>query len=142
MYALKEAIGEYAVNRALANLSASMPTSRIPIRPRLTLLRCCEAEAGPEHQALISDFLEKIVFLDLSVARSEAVETPDGKWRVTIEVNARKLKLNEQGEEKEAWLDQAIDIGLFSADPGQTGFHRERRDLAGKTKLNSGVSDP
>ena len=79
------------------------------------------------------------MFFDLSVARSEAVETPEGKWRVTIEVNARKLESNEQGEEKEAWLDQAIDIGLFGADPTRSAFTASDVILLEKRRLNSGV---
>jgi aminopeptidase N len=139
MYAIKDAIGEDAVNRALADLVRLYAYKSDPYPVSLDLLELLRRQAGPEHQQLMTDLLQKIVFWDTRIARSEAVEVQDGKWRVTIEVNARKLESNERGEEKEAPLDQAIDVGLFSTDPAASAFDASDVILLEKRRLKSGT---
>ena len=87
-----------------------------PYPTTLDFLALLRAEAGPTHEQLIVDLIEKITLWDLRVTGSEASERPDGKWQVRIEVRAKKLYAAGNGEETEAPLDQPIDIGLFAAD--------------------------
>ena len=86
------------------------------------LIRLLRAEAGRQHQQLVTDLFEKIVLWDLAVTGSDATATEDGQWRVRIEVRARKLEADGKGEEQEAPLDQAIEVGLFMANPDRPEF--------------------
>src|SRR5205807_2489265 len=80
------------------------------------------AEAGPAYEQFITDLFEKITLWDLRVTGSQATETADGKWRVRVEVGAKKLAAAGNGQETEVPLDQPIDIGLFAADPAKLEF--------------------
>src|SRR5262245_11150332 len=122
MYALKDAIGEAAVNRALARFVRDFAYKSDPYPVAADLIRLLRAEAGPEYQQLVTDLLEKIVLWDLAVTGSSATETADGKWLVRVDVRAKKLESNSEGKEKELPLDQAIDVGLFAADPRASSF--------------------
>ena len=93
-----------------------------PYPTSLEFLELLRAEAGPAHDQLITDLFERITLWDLRVVGSQATETDDGKWRVRVEVRARKLDAEGNGIETEVPLDQPIDVGLFAADPGKPEF--------------------
>ena len=122
MYLLKDQIGEAAVNRALQALLRDFAFKGPPYPRSLELDSRLRAEAGPEHQQLITDLFEKITLYDVKVAGARSSRRPDGKWNVEIEVEARKLYADGKGVETEAVLDEAFDIGVFAAEPGTTGF--------------------
>jgi hypothetical protein len=81
-----------------------------------------KAEAGPEHQQLISDLFQKITLYDLKVASAHSSRRADGKWEVTVEVEARKLYSDGKGVETEAPLDESMDIGVFTLNPSSDAF--------------------
>jgi ABC-2 type transport system permease protein len=122
LYALKDAIGEAAVNRALARLVREHAYKSDPYPTSSDLLALLRAEAGPAHDQLITDLFEKITLWDLRVTGSEATEMAGGKWRVRVEVRAKKLEAAGNGQETEVPLDQLIDVGLFAADPAKLEF--------------------
>ncbi len=124
---LKDRLGEATVNRALRGLlerhrfrGAPYPTSR-------QLVDALRAEAGPEHQGLITDLFERITLFDLRAESASVVARDDGRFDVTLQVQARKLYADGKGVESEAELGQgdAFDVGLFLAKPGSDGFDDE-----------------
>ncbi len=138
MYLLKDVMGEEAVNRALRALikdyafkSAPYPTSR-------DLIQRLRAEAAPEHQQLITDLFEKITLYDLKVTGGRANRLADGKWNVAIDVEARKLYADEKGAETEARSTDAIDIGVFTAEPGKPGFTEDGVLYLQRQQVSSG----
>jgi hypothetical protein len=56
------------------------------------------------------------------VEEPKAVKRADGKWDVTVPVEAKKFYAGGKGEEKEAPLADRINIGLFTAEPGRGTF--------------------
>jgi ABC-2 type transport system permease protein len=138
MYALKDAIGEAAVNRALAALIRKHAYKSNPYPTSADLIRLLRAEAKPEHQQLITDLFEKIALWDLGVVSTNVSPTDDGKWRVGVEIAAKKLYAKPNGEETEVPLDQPIDIGLFAADPAATNFRAPDVILLEKRQIKSG----
>jgi ABC-2 type transport system permease protein len=50
---------------------------------------------------------------------------PDGKFDVTVTVEAKKLYADGKGKETAASLNETMDIGLFTAEPGKKGFGRK-----------------
>ena len=85
------------------------------------LVDALRAEAGPEHQGLISDLFEEITLFDLRIADTEVEELPDGRFRVAFDVAARKLYADGEGRESEAPLDQLLDIAVFPATDEELG---------------------
>ena len=139
MYALKDAIGEAAVNRALARFVRDYAYKSTPYPIAADLIRLLRAEAGPTDQQLITDLLEKIVLWDLAVTGSSATETPDGKWRVHVDVRAKKLESDSEGKEKGVPLDQPIDVGLFAADPSGSSFTAKDVIVLEKRRVKTGA---
>jgi ABC-2 type transport system permease protein len=122
MYWLKEVVGEATVNRALAKLLEQYAFKAAPYPNTLDFLRILRAEAGPAHDGLITDLFEKITLVDAKATGATAVQRGDGKYDVTLEVEARKLYADGKGVETEAPLDEPFDIGVFTAEPGKPGF--------------------
>jgi aminopeptidase N len=126
MYLLQERLGEAAVNRALSRLVAQFKFKGAPYPRSVDLIRLFREEAKtPEQQALITDLFERITLYDLKVQAPTAVKRADGKWDVTLPVEAKKFYADGQGNEKETPLGEAIEIGLFTAEPGRGAFNRK-----------------
>jgi aminopeptidase N len=125
MYLLQQRLGEAAVNRALRALIARYRFRGAPYPRSLDLIQALRREATtPEQQALITDLFERITVYDLKVDQPTATRRPDGRWDVTVTVDAHKYYADGQGEEREAPLAEAIEVGLFTALPGRGAFDR------------------
>jgi hypothetical protein len=127
LYLLQQRIGEDAVNRALRRFVARYRFTRAPYPRSTDLIDFLRAEAKTaEHQALITDLFERITLFDLRVDQPTAVRRPDGRWDVTVPVEAGKAYANGGGNERPAVLAEPIDIGLFTADPSSVAFDEGR----------------
>ena len=62
---------------------------------------------------LIDDFFDSITLYDNRALSATAKALPDGRYEVTLDVFARKVKADELGKESEAPLDDWIDIGVL-----------------------------
>jgi ABC-2 type transport system permease protein len=122
MYWLKEAVGEAVVNRTLAQFLKLHAFKEPPYPNTLDFLTLLRAEAGPQHDALITDLFEKITLLDMKARNAKVSKRADGKFELSFEVEGRKLYADGKGKETEAPLDEAFDIGVFDAEPGKAGF--------------------
>jgi len=122
MYWLKEVVGEEVLDRALAKLLKEYAFKAAPYPNSRDFLRILRAEAGPQHDALITDLFEKITLLDLKAGGATATKRADGRWDLVLQVQARKLYADGKGKETEAPMDELVDIGVFSAEPGKEGF--------------------
>ena len=124
MYWLKGVVGEAKVNRAMARMLQQYAFKAAPYANTRDFLKLLREEAGPEHDALITDLFEKITLLDVKAVNAKSVKRPDGKYEVSFEVEARKLYADGKGKETEAPLDEPFDIGVFSAEPGRPGYSK------------------
>jgi aminopeptidase N len=123
LYLLQQRIGEEAVNRALRRFVERYRLTVAPYPRSLDLIRMLREEAKTLHdQALITDLFERITLYDLKVQQPKAVKRADGKWDVTVPVEAKKFYADGKGEEKEAPLSDLIEIGLFTEEPGGATF--------------------
>lgn len=139
MYRLQSEIGEEAVNRALRKLIADHAFKGAPYPITTDFLAALRAEAPADKQALITDLFEKITLYDLK-AKSAAVKTrADGKFEVTLTVDAQKKYADGKGKETNAALNEAMDIGLFTAKPGDKGFDAKDVVVYERRPVRSGV---
>jgi ABC-2 type transport system permease protein len=123
LYLLRDRLGEAAVNRALRTLLERHRFRGAPYARSVDLVALLRAEAKtPQDQALITDLFEKITLYDLKVGAPTAVRRADGRWEVTVPIDAKKLYADADGGEQEAPLDDRIPIGLFTAEPDAPGF--------------------
>lgn len=114
MYALKDLIGEENVNRALRSFIDKFAFKEGRFATSRDLIDEFRAVAGPEHQALITDWFEKITLYDLAVEEASS-EPIDGGYEVTLTVSARQLEAMGEGDESEVPLSASLelDIGVF-----------------------------
>jgi hypothetical protein len=69
-------------------------------------------QTPPELQYLVDDGFNCIV--STTTNRRNLAKTPDGKFKVTLEVEARKMRADGNGAETPMPLDDYIEIGVFS----------------------------
>ena len=138
LYWLKEVVGEDVVNRALSKMLKAHAFKDAPYPNTLDFLALLRAEAGPAHDALITDLFEKITLLDVKATGARSTKRPDGKYEVSFTVEARKLYADGKGKETEAPLDEPFDIGVFSVEPGRPGYTAKSVLYAQRQAIKSG----
>ena len=123
MYLLQERMGEDRVNRALRSLVDRYKFRDAPYPRSLDLVAALRAQATtPEEQALITDLFERVTLYHLKADAPTAVRRADGRWDVSVPVEARKFYVDGKGAEAESPLAERIEVGVFTAEPGRDAF--------------------
>ncbi len=136
---LKEVVGAPALNRALAAFVKEFAFKPAPYPNSMDLLRHIRREAGPQHQALITDLFEKITLVDVKARDARVQQRPDGRWEVSFAVEARKLYADGKGVETEAPLDEDFEVGVFTAEPGKAGYTAKDVLLMQRQRIRTGT---
>lgn len=140
MYLLQERLGEEAINRALRSLVSRYRFRGAPYPRSLDLVAALRAEARTtEEQALITDLFERVTLYHLKAVEPTAVRRADGRWDVTVPVEARKSYVDGRGAEAEAPLAERIEVGLFTAEPGRDAFDASHVVLLERRPVRSGA---
>ena len=139
MYLLKDRLGEDKVNAALRSVLAKFAFKGAPYPRSTDLIDALRAQADPGDQALITDLFEKITLVDLRTRDAVVKKRADGQWDVTFTVEAHKYYANDTGKETEAPLDEPIDIGVFTAKPGDGKFNARDVLSFARQPIKSGV---
>jgi ABC-2 type transport system permease protein len=114
LYQMKEMIGEDAVNRALRTLIRRYAYAPAPYPTSYALIDALRDETPVNLRYLIKDLFEDITLFSNRTLAATAVKRADGKYDVTINVEARKFKADATGAETEVPVDDWIDIGAFA----------------------------
>jgi hypothetical protein len=140
MYLVQHRLGEEAVNRALRKLLERYRFKGAPYPRSIDLVDALRAEARtPEDSSLITDLFERVVLYDLKVTAPSAVRRADGKWEVSVPIEARKYEVDERGKEGERPLAEPIEVGLFTAYPGDDGFDAKNVIIVERRPIHSGA---
>ena len=115
LYYLKEMIGEDAVNRALRKVIHQYAYAQPPYPTSYALVDALREQTPPEFQYLIKDLFEDITIFSNRTMTASAQQRSDGKYDVTINVQAQKFKADAKGNETEVPVNDWIDIGAFAA---------------------------
>jgi aminopeptidase N len=114
MYYLKEMIGEDAVNRALRKVLAKYAYAQPPYPTSHALIDALREETPAEYQYLLKDLFSDITLFSNRALSAQARKRADGKYDVTMEVDSRKFKADDQGNETEVPVNDWIEIGAFA----------------------------
>jgi ABC-2 type transport system permease protein len=117
MYYLREMIGEDAVNRALRKVLTQYGYAQPPYPTSYALEDALREQTPPQLRYLLTDLFDDITLFSNRAYDATARKRSDGKYDVTIDVDARKFKADDQGNEKEVPVDDWIEIGALSAPP-------------------------
>ena len=145
LYYLKEMIGEDAVNRAVRKVVQQYAYAQPPYPTSHALVDALQEETPPDLQYLIKDLFEDITIFSNRTLDASAQKRADGKYDVTIKVEAHKYKADAKGNETEVPVNDYIDIGAF-AKPGKkmqygATLHRERVHITQKESTLTFVTD-
>jgi len=138
MYLLKDQVGAERVNAALRGLLEEFAFKPAPYANALDLVRHLRAAAGPEYQTLVTDLFERITLYDVKVVDAKSARRADGRWDVTLEVEARKLYADGEGRETEAPLAESFDLGVFTVEPGRKGYGKDSVIAVERATVHSG----
>ncbi len=126
-YALRDYIGEENLNRALARYVEKVAFQDPPYTNSLELLEYIREVTPPDLEYLIEDFFETITLYSNRVEGATYARLDDGRYRVDLDVEARKFRADGQGVETEIGIDDWIDIGVFGEE--STGEGTEEKVL-------------
>lgn len=126
MYLIQDRLGEERVNTVLRGLvdryrfkPAPFARSSDLVDGLLTLART------PAERELILDQFYRITLYDLQAKQANVRRLPDGQYETTITVAAAKAYADGKGNEKQAAFDEQVDVGVFTARPGDLAFGKE-----------------
>ncbi|HYW30934.1 MAG TPA: M1 family aminopeptidase, partial [Gemmatimonas sp.] len=133
MYTLREQIGEDRVNAALRRYIEKYRGAEPPFPTSRDLFAEFRAVTPDSLQGLLSDWFEHVTLWDVRTERARVEPTGTGSYRVTVDVRAKKTRADSVGQEREAPMDEEVEIGLFPAgeeealgEPLYLGRHRIR----------------
>ncbi len=139
MYALRDYIGEEAVNAALRAYIDEVAFQEPPYTNSLELLSHLR-EATPErYRYLIEDLFETITLYDNRVEEATVEETGDGRYRVRLAIDSRKLRADGKGVETEIPHADWIEVGVYGEETDDAVD--ERPLYLEKHRLASGNSE-
>ncbi|MFT8420478.1 MAG: M1 family aminopeptidase [Gluconacetobacter sp.] len=144
MYLLQDRLGVDRVNAGLRQLLADYRFKGAPWPRSLDLVGDFRAQAGQKEegdaagQQLITDLFEKITLYDLRTVSSTATKRADGRFDVELKVSAKKLYADGKGNETETPMNEPVDIGLFTAMPGEAAFDRKNVVLMQRAPIRTG----
>ena len=130
MYTLADYIGEDKIDNALHNflmqyryanannqmdaVNNSHAAADEPYPDTRMLVDAIMAQTPPEYRYLVDDGFNRIVLYDNKALSATSQKTSDGKYRVTLNVQARKVQADGNGVESPMPMADYIDIGVFA----------------------------
>ncbi len=140
LYLLQDRLGEARVNAMLAGLLRRYRLSGPPFMSPQVLVDGFKSLARTaEERTLVSDLLERITIFDLKASTATTRRLPNGRWETRLTVVAGKAHADGKGVETPAALADSIDVGLFTAKPGQGAFDRRNVLMMTRMKIKSGT---
>jgi ABC-2 type transport system permease protein len=129
LYTLREYIGTEAVNGALRRFLEKYRGSGPPYPTSLDLYAELRAATPPSLHYLLTDLFETMTLWDVKTQSATSRRLADGKYEVTLQVIAQKLRADSIGVETPTPMNDLIEVGVFAPgkdDPFYVARHRIR----------------
>ena len=128
MYALRDFVGEAAVNGALRDFLEETRYASGPYPTSRELLRHLRAAVPDSLDYLVEDLFETVTLWDLrTVGEPLGRDLGGGRYEVELTVSARKLRAGPLGDEEEVPMADEVEVGIFGADREQPIWLRRYR---------------
>jgi ABC-2 type transport system permease protein len=124
LYAIREYIGKDRIDDALRRLFEKHRSGTPPLPTSMDLYRELQAVTPDSLQYLLHDLFEANTYWDLETKQAAAVQTEAGTWKMTLDVQARKVVVDEAGVETEVPMDDWIEVGVL--DEGEPHLQKHR----------------
>ncbi|HEV7586988.1 MAG TPA: M1 family aminopeptidase, partial [Longimicrobium sp.] len=116
MYALRDYIGEEAVNGALRAFLAEWRFRGPPYPTSLDLMRHLRAAAPDSLKPVVDDLFSRVTLWENRAVSARSRALPGHRWEVTLTVAAKKLRADSLGNETELPVRDWIDVGVYAGD--------------------------
>ncbi len=117
MMAIKDLLGEARLNANLQAFNQRYRFRNDPYPTTLDLLDYLVLNTSADEAVFIRDQFENITLYDLRLQQASAEQLDDGRYQITLQIYADKLRADERGNQSSEPMQQQVSIGLFSADP-------------------------
>jgi ABC-type transport system involved in multi-copper enzyme maturation permease subunit len=140
MYTLREHLGADAVNTALRRYFAKYSKAGAPLATSRDLYAELRAVTPDSLHGLLRDLFEDIVLWDVSAEEARVEPVGDGSYRVTLAIEAKKVRADSIGNETEVPMDDLVEIGVFAPagngnGPGEPLYLERHRIGSGKQTI-------
>jgi hypothetical protein len=140
-YALRDYIGEDSLNSALSRFLRDKSFQSAPYTTSREFLGYLRAVTPDSLRYVITDLFETITLYDNKVEDATVTRRPDGRFAVRLVVDAKKLRADSLGEEKEIAVGDYVDVGVFGERQpgnrlGQPLYLRKHRITAARTTID------
>jgi aminopeptidase N len=113
MYTMRDQIGEDAVNTALRHFVENFRHDGPPYSTSLDLIAELRAVTPDSMKTLITDLFETVTLWEVKADQATVERMADGRYQVTLDVQARKLRVDSLGRETEIPMNDLVEIGVF-----------------------------
>ncbi|MFC5537242.1 ABC transporter permease/M1 family aminopeptidase [Rhodocytophaga aerolata] len=137
MYTLRDYIGEDKVNQALAAFIKQTSFQEPPYTNSLELLTFIEKATPDSLHYLLTDLFKEITLYENRVTDATYQHTGGNKYKVALQVEAKKLIADSLGYERETALNDWIEIGVFAEENSKSARGQKPLYLA-KHRLHAG----
>jgi aminopeptidase N len=114
LYALDQYIGKERINLALLRLFEKHGSGKPPLPTSLDLYRELQAVTPDSHQYLLRDLFETNTLWELKTERATAEQIKADTWKVTLDIEARKMVVDEKGVETKMTMNELVEVGVFA----------------------------
>jgi ABC-2 type transport system permease protein len=126
-YALSDAIGEDKLNAALKEFLDKWKFTGPPYPDTRDLVESLRKQTTPDLQYMITDMFENITLYDNKAVSAKVQPTADHKYKVTLVVDARKMRANGDGAETQIPIHDLIEVGVFKGKKdSEQALHTEK----------------
>jgi len=141
LYALREVMGEDVLHGVLRQFLADFAFEGPPFPTSLELVQRIRAAMPERFVYLVEDLLETITLYDQRVSACTSVPLGEGRWRVDVVIEARKLRSDGAGAEVEVPMDDWVQVGVMGEDAEAEPIYLEwHRITSGRNELSIEVS--
>jgi ABC-type transport system involved in multi-copper enzyme maturation permease subunit len=116
-YALRDYIGEERLNAALRDYLNEVKFQHPPYTNSLELYRHLVAATPDSLRYVLRDLFETITLYDNRATSATSKKLPDGRYEVTVRIEAAKLRADSLGNENPVAMNDLVDVGVFLANP-------------------------
>jgi hypothetical protein len=113
MYALRDYLGEEALNEAIARFVEAVKFQQPPYTNSLEFLDYVKQVAPEGFDPTMEDLFHRITLYDNRATKATYEARDDGKYLVKIAVHSRKYRADGMGVETEIPVDDWIDVAVF-----------------------------
>jgi hypothetical protein len=113
MYALRDIVGEEALNAALRDYVHDVRFQQPPYTYSPEFLDYIAKAVPADKAALIDDLFRNITLYENRATKATWAKREDGKYLVTLQFAAAKYRADGKGKETEEPVDDWVDVGIF-----------------------------